>query len=56
MRQIEEFISVTACHLGFFFFFFCVLGSKPNKQHGFSDRYVVVLTAYLHKSVSGASF
>lgn len=52
MRQIEEFIWVTACHLGFSF---CVLGSKPNKQHGFSDRYVAVLTAYLHKSISGTS-
>lgn len=54
MWQIEEFISVTVAHLGFFFLF-CVLGSKLNKQHGFSDRYVVVLTAYLHKSISGAS-
>lgn len=51
--QIEEFIWPTVCHLGVLVFL--LLGSKLNKQHGFSDRYIVVLTTYLHNSISGAS-
>lgn len=49
MQQIEEFIFMTVCHLGFF----VLLGSRLNKQHGFSDRHVVFLSTYLHKSISG---
>lgn len=53
MQQIEEFILMTVSHSESFFFFPVLLGSRLNKQHGFSNRYVGFLPAYLHKSISG---
>lgn len=51
MQQIEEFILMTVRHSGFLPPL--LLGSRLNKQHGFSNRYVGFLPAYLHKSISG---
>lgn len=34
---------------------FVLLGSELNKQHGFSDRYVVFPSTYLHKSISAGA-